>query len=225
VAQAESQDPNALTLFCMLGKGGVFCGMQSPKDCNGFYPGGSKHVAIHTPDTISRAGAKIVEALHYLRLHREPPPERAHWLELGASPGGMTSELLDRGYRVTAIDPAPLDPRLNDRLGLRFFLADASTFEPPSKLPVDAMLCDMNGPPEKSLADVIRLSSYCAPKALVVFTLKLPRVESVDEALRLFDAIVAQAEKGGLHLFAQTHLTYNRQELTLFFEVVRDAVP
>ncbi len=219
VSNVEEQDPNVPTLFCMVGRSGLFCGMQSPKDCNGFYPGGSKHVAINTPDTISRAGAKIVEALHYLRLYREPPAPRAHWMELGASPGGMTSELLDRDYRVTAIDPAPLDPRLKDRPGLRFFMESAATFEPPSKLPVEAMLCDMNGPPEASLANVIRLSAYAEPGALVIFTLKLPRVESVDEANGLFAATVAQAEAGGLHLFAQTHLTYNRQELTMFFEV------
>jgi hypothetical protein len=34
----------------------------------------------------------------------------------------------------------------------------------------------------------------------------------------LFREIVAMARSAGLRLFAQTHLTYNRHEFTLFLE-------
>jgi 23S rRNA (cytidine2498-2'-O)-methyltransferase len=104
------------------GKEGLFCGMQSPRASNGLYAGGSKYIDQDAPDTISRAGAKIAEALHYLLLYRPPLAEGSHWLELGACPGGMTSELLARGQRVTAIDRAPLDKRLDGRPGLKFVL-------------------------------------------------------------------------------------------------------
>ncbi len=217
-ATVEVQDPTVETLFCLVGKEGLFCGMQSPRACNGLHPGGSKYIDQDAPDTISRAGAKIAEALHYLLLHRPPLPRGAHWLELGACPGGMTSELLAREQRVTAIDRAALDKRLAGRPGLKFVLADVAAFVPRPGTTYDALLDDMNGPPEESISQVIRLARYLKKGGLVVFTLKVPRIETVELPCDLFDEIVAQAEAGGLRLFAQTHLTYNRHEFTLFFE-------
>jgi 23S rRNA (cytidine2498-2'-O)-methyltransferase len=217
-AQVEEQDPSLPSLFCLVGREGLFCGMQSPRRCNGLYAGGSKYIDQDSPDTISRAGAKIAEALHYLLLHRPALPAGSHWVELGACPGGMTSELLARGQRVTAIDRAPLDRRLDGRPGLKFVHADVATFQPPERVIYDAVLSDMNGPPDESMAQVMRLSRHLQPGGLVVFTLKLPKVESLEEPCALFRRIVAQAARAGLRLFAQTHLTYNRHEFTLFFE-------
>lgn len=216
--RVEDQDPEAATLFAFVGKEGLYAGMQSPRLSNGFFPGGSRYLAQDEPETISRAGAKIAEALHYLRLHRPVPPPGAHWLELGACPGGMTSELLARGQRVTAIDRAPLDPRLDGRAGLTFVLGDATRFSPPAAERYDALLCDMNGPAAGSIVAVARLSAFVRDGGLVVFTLKLPRVESVSEPLELLARTVATARRAGLRLFAKTHLTYNRHEFTLFFE-------
>jgi hypothetical protein len=214
----EEQQPERETLFCLVGKEGLFCGLQSPRACNGLYPGGSKYIDQDAPDVISRAGAKIAEALHYLLLHRPPLATGSHWIELGACPGGMTSELLARDQRVTAIDRAPLDRRLDGRPGLKFFLADVGTFEPRPGTSYEAMLNDMNGPPEESMAHVIRLSRFLKPGGLVVFTLKVPRIEEVSGPCALFREIVAMARSAGLRLFAQTHLTYNRHEFTLFLE-------
>jgi len=214
----EEQAATAETLFCLVGKEGLFCGMQSPRACNGLYPGGSKFIDQDSPDTISRAGAKIAEALHYLMLYRPPLAKGSHWLELGACPGGMSSELLAREQRVTAIDRAPLDKRLEGRPGLRFFLEDVAVFQPRSGMTFDALLCDMNGPPEESIEQVIRLSRSLKPGGLVVFTLKVPRIENVEEPNELFRLMVSMTKAAGLKLITQTHLTYNRHEFTLFFE-------
>lgn len=219
-AAVEEQDPGAETLFCLVGKEGLFCGMQSPRACNGLYPGGSKYIDQDSPDTISRAGAKIAEALHYLLLYRPPLAEGTRWLELGACPGGMTSELLARGQRVTAIDRAALDKRLEGRPGLKFILDDVAAFQPRAGTTYDALLNDMNGPPEESIEQVCRLGRFLRKGGLVVFTLKLPRVETVEEPCMLFRQVVSMAAAAGLRLFAQTHLTYNRHEFTLFFEAV-----
>ena len=56
----------------------------------------------------------------------------------------------------------------------------------------------------------------------MIFTLKLPRVETLELPCALFNKIVQMAAKANLRLFAQTHLTYNRHEFTLFLEKVRD---
>jgi len=216
--EAEAQDPDAPTLFCLLGKEGLFCGIQSPRLSNGFHPGGTRFIGRNPAETISRAGAKIAEALHYLRLHRPPPPEQAHWLELGASPGGMTSELLARGYRVTAVDRAPLHPSLAHTPSLRFVCGDAATFQPQPDARYDAILSDMNGAAQDSIKSVLNLTRHLKPGGLVIFTLKTAGAGTLGDIDRLCASVTALAATGGLRLFAQTHLTYNRREFTLFFE-------
>lgn len=220
VHDVEEQKAERETLFCLVGKEGLYAGMQSPRRSNGLFAGGSKFMDQNSPDTISRAGAKIAEALHYLRMHQPPLPAGSHWLELGACPGGMTSELLVRKQRVTAIDKAPLDPRLAGRPGLRFVHADVAEFQPEQGCLYDALLNDMNGPPDESMDHVKRLAKWLKPGGLVVFTLKLPKVESVDAPCTLMDRIVKKAQGAKLTLFARTHLTYNRHEFTLFFRRV-----
>jgi 23S rRNA (cytidine2498-2'-O)-methyltransferase len=214
----EAQDGGRPTLFCLVGKEGLFCGMQSPRDSNGLYPGGTKYISQTSPDTISRAGAKIAEALHYLLMHRRAPKKGSHWLELGASPGGMTSELLGRGYRVTAIDRAPLDKRLDKVKDLNFALLDVAAFKPNASMRYDAILSDMNGDAREAIRQVSRLAKNLNPGGLVIFTLKTPGVTTFEEMNGLYQDAVATAAAAGLTLFAKTHLTYNRHELTLFFE-------
>ncbi|MGL4401455.1 MAG: SAM-dependent methyltransferase [Luteolibacter sp.] len=216
--EVEAQDGDLPTLFCLLGKEGLFCGMQSPKASNGLYPGGTKYISQNSPDTISRAGAKVAEALHYLLMHRQPLRKGSHWLELGASPGGMTSELLARGYQVTAIDRAPLDKRLDHQAHLVFALLDVAAFQPHPRMRYDAILSDMNGDPSESIRQVGRLSRNLNPGGLVVFTLKTTGISSFEEINALDQSAVESAARDGLELVARTHLTYNRQELTLFFE-------
>ena len=224
VREPEEQDPEAPTLFCLVGKEGLFCGLQSPRDANGFYPGGTKFISQDAETTISRAGAKIAEALHYIRLHRPAPPAGSRWLELGASPGGMSSELLARGYRVTAVDRAAMDPRLKGREGLEVIRADVDSYRPAGSECFDALLCDMNGDARASLRQVVRLAAHLEEGAPVVFTLKGAGAESPEELIALRRAASAYATASGLSPVACTHLTYNRSELTLFFERVRGDV-
>lgn len=214
----EEQAPDAATLFCLVGKEGLFCGLCSPREANGFYPGGTKYIRQSSTETISRAGAKVAEALHYVRLYRELPVPQGHWLELGASPGGITSELLDRGYRVTAVDRAALDQRLSKAPGLQFFMRDVREFRPAAGQHYDALLSDMNGDPVEASRQVIRLSASLKKGGLVIYTLKSTGVESFIEILGLYHQVRALMEAGGLKLVAKTHLTYNRHELTLFLE-------
>jgi hypothetical protein len=215
---ATAQDPQAPTLFCLVGAEGLFCGIHSPLAANGFHPGGSKFIRQNAPGTISRAGAKIAEALHHLQLHRPLPPAGSHWLELGASPGGMTAELLARSYQVTAVDRAPLDPRLANSPALLTLLADAATYEPPPATRYAALLSDMNGNARESIRHLARLSRHLQPGGIAIFTLKLPGVSTLADFAQLESAVTAIAARAGLSWISTTHLTYNRHEFTLFFE-------
>ncbi|WP_411826836.1 SAM-dependent methyltransferase [Luteolibacter sp. AS25] len=217
---AEEQDPDKASLFCFVGKGGLFCGMSTPREAGGLHPGGTKYISQNSEDTISRAGAKVAEALHYLAMFRAPLPKYASWLELGASPGGMTSELLKRNYSVTAIDRAALDVRLANHLDLKVIRDDVAAFIPPKGIRYDAILSDMNGPAKLAITNVTRLVDFLKPGGLVITTLKTTGASSVEEIDELEKDVLKLAKEGGLTLITKTHLTYNRQEFTLFFEKV-----
>ena len=215
---AEEQSPSKETLFCLIGKEGIYSGMSTPLAAGGLHPGGTKFISQNADDTVSRAGAKIAEGLHFLSMHRPLPPEGSHWLELGASPGGMTSELLKRGYEVSAIDRAPLDPRLTRNKNLTFLKEDVAEFVPPRGIRYDAILSDMNGPPRQAMENLARFKDFLNPGSLAVFTLKTTGAETIAGIETLEKDVLAIAETNGLSLIARTHLTYNRQEFTLFFE-------
>lgn len=212
---ADEQNPGKPTLFCLVGKQGLLAGIATPRDANGFHPGGTRFIRQNDPAAISRAGAKIAEALHYLALYCPLPGPSSHWLELGASPGGMTAELLTRGYRVTAVDRAPLDPRLHNHPQLRFLRADASEFDDAGAT-YDAILSDMNGPPKESLRLLLLRASSLRPGGLVIFTLKLAAISSLAELFPLETELGEMASQHELHRIARTHLTYNRNEFTWF---------
>jgi 23S rRNA (cytidine2498-2'-O)-methyltransferase len=97
LTEAGEQDPAVPALFCLVGRHGLYAGLASPRECNGFYPGGVRFLPKSTDKAISRAGAKVAEALHHGRLFGEPPGAGRALVGTGASPGGMTSELLARG--------------------------------------------------------------------------------------------------------------------------------
>lgn len=217
---AEEQDANKESLFCWVGKEGLFCGISTPRDAGGFHPGGTKYIAQNADDTVSRAGAKIAEGLHFLSMYRKLPWEGAHWLELGASPGGMTSELLMRGYQVSAIDRAPLDKRLANHQNLSFLKVDVAEFVPPRGIRYDAILSDMNGAPRQAIDLVTRLKDFINVGGLAVFTMKTTGAETISEIDALEKDVLEIAKKNGFSLIVKTHLTYNRNEFTLFFERV-----
>jgi len=218
IRDAEAQDSAAPTLFCLIGEEGLFCGMQTPLASNGFHPGGTKFIRQSGSGVISRAGAKVAEALHHLALYLSAPNAGSHWLELGASPGGMTMELLARSYRVTAVDRAPLDVRLNGASGLYAVCMDAALFRPQDSVLYDAILSDMNGDARDAIMQVARLSRNLRSGGLVIFTLKNHGTMGFAEINQLAAVVREKAAEAGLKRIAMTHLTYNRDEFTLFFQ-------
>ena len=119
---------------------------------------------------------------------------------------------------MTAIDRAPLDKRLDRQPGLHFALMDVAAFKPNASMSYDAILSDMNGDAREAIRQVARLSKNLNPGGLVVFTLKTAGITTFGEMNDLYQSAVDTAAAADLRLIAKTHLTYNRQELTLFFE-------
>jgi 23S rRNA C2498 (ribose-2'-O)-methylase RlmM len=127
------------------------------------------------------------------------------------------SRLAQRGYEVTAIDRAPLDPRLANHPKLSFIKDDTAAFIPPRGARYDAILCDLHGPGRQAIAHVTRLHDFLTPAGLVVFTLKTTGAETLPEIDALEKDVLTLAEMGVLHVIARTQLNYNRQEFTQFF--------
>lgn len=217
LADAGLQDPDEPALYCMVGKEGVFAGMASPREANGFYPGGVLYLPRDAEKHVSRAGSKIAEALHHAALYGRPPGAGSRWLELGASPGGMTMELLKRGCRVTAIDKAALDSRLEGVAGLRFFQQDVREFRVGEDDGFDALLCDMNGEPLDAFAQVLRLATGLKCGAWLFFTLKTMGRDSFASVMALHEEVLNRGEEAGLCHRATSHLGGNRREFTMLW--------
>ena len=148
----------------------------------------------------SRAYLKLWEAL--TRLGRHPGPGET-CLDLGASPGGWTWALARLGARVTAVDKAPLDPRVAAMPGVAVRLESAFGLEPRNEPPVDWLFSDVICYPARLLALVQRWIAAGAARNLVC-TVKF-QGETDHEVAAAFAAIP------GAVLF---HGAHNKHELT-----------
>jgi 23S rRNA (cytidine2498-2'-O)-methyltransferase len=148
----------------------------------------------------SRAYLKLWEAL--VRFGRWPGAgERC--LDLGASPGGWTWVLAGLGAAVTAVDKAPLDPRVAAIPGVTERVDSAFGMVPE---PVDWLFSDVIAYPDRLLALVQRWIEAGAVQHIVC-TIKFQGPTDHDSA-EAFAAI-----PGGRVI----HLFHNKHELTFLW--------
>ncbi|MFC5700041.1 SAM-dependent methyltransferase [Cohnella faecalis] len=146
----------------------LYTGCSAPKDNLSDWPGGAVRFR-REEGLISRAAFKLLEAEQAFRL---PLDKFTNALDLGAAPGGWTSVLLERGLKVTAVDPAQLDPALEDHPMLRHIQKNASeiSFSPGT---FDLLVCDMSWDPYNTCRLVSELASSMTAGASGIITLKL----------------------------------------------------
>ncbi len=161
----------------------------------------------------SRSTLKLEEAFLFF-LGEDPkslqPGMRA--VDLGASPGGWTWQLVKRSIRVTAVDNGPMDWELMDSGIVEHLRADGFRFLPPR--PVDWLVCDMVEQPARIAALVGRWlgEGHCRQ---AIFNLKLPmkkRYEEVKRCREIIEAALDQAEVPFRLAFKQ--LYHDREEVT-----------
>ena len=109
-------------------------------ECSSPFPGGIIEFEADRDGPPSRAYLKLWEALVQLRRW---PRRGEKCLDAGASPGGWTWTLARLGAEVTAIDRAPLEPRVAAMPGVCFIKHDAFTLRPGDIGPVDWLFCDV----------------------------------------------------------------------------------
>ena len=151
----------------------------------------------------SRAYLKLWEAL--TRTGQWPMPGET-CLDLGASPGGWTWAAAQLGAQVTAIDKAPLDPRVAGLPNVAFRAGSAWALEAE---PVDWLLSDVIAYPDRLLPLVRR---WIGTATHIVCTIKL-QGDTDHDAAAAFAAI-----SGGQVI----HLFHNKHELTFVWH--RDRV-
>jgi len=161
----------------------------------------------------SRSTLKLAEAiLEFLgqdeQARRLRPGMTA--VDLGASPGGWTYQLVRRGLHVTAVDNGALDPALLETGQVRHWRTDGFGFRP--EQPVDWMVCDMVESPAK----VARLAArwiaegWCRES---IFNLKLPMKRRWDEVLRLRD-LIEEELRGKPAALRMKQLYHDREEVS-----------
>ncbi|MBK4996759.1 23S rRNA (cytidine(2498)-2'-O)-methyltransferase RlmM [Pseudomonas sp. S37] len=163
----------------------------------------------------SRSTLKLEEAWHQF-IPREQWEQRLGddmtGVDLGASPGGWTYQLVRRGMLVTAIDNGPMAESLMDTGLVQHLMADGFTWQP--KQPVDWMVCDIVEKPARttSLIETWLGEGLCRE---AVVNLKLPMKQRYAEVRRLLDRMEATFKARKIRVsIACKQLYHDREEVT-----------
>ncbi len=209
---AASFDRNKpfVVISVVVGPNEAWMGLSAADDNLSPWNGGQHHLAKRE-DQISRAEFKLSEALEAFHLR---PKKGQRVLDLGAAPGGWSRIFAERGLKVTAVDPAQLDPRLK---GVEHQRMTAQKYLKTTTAPYHWLLNDMKMDAVESAKLTVEFFPRLARSANVLMTLKLPEGDSAPEKL-------AQALKE-LHVAYQIlqvkQLFHNRNEVTVWMEPLR----
>lgn len=159
----------------------------------------------------SRSTLKLAEAFMELVGGRRFEPGTTA-VDLGASPGGWTWQLVQRGFMVTAVDNGPMDAALLESGQVRHRRDDGFHFRPPE--PVDWMVCDMVESPSRIARLVARWigEGWCRE---TIFNLKLPMKKRWEEAQRC-RGILDEALGGSGYFLRMKQLYHDREEITAY---------
>lgn len=162
----------------------------------------------------SRSTLKLAEALLEMLSEQEReqlrPGRRA--VDLGASPGGWTWQLTQRGMKVTAVDNGPMDAALMESGLVEHLRADGFTFRP--RHPVDWLVCDMVDKPARVVDLVARWFERGDCRA-ALFNLKLPMKRRFDEvhlSRNVLESRLGRLE--GTWRVRMRQLYHDREEIT-----------
>jgi len=163
----------------------------------------------------SRSTLKLEEAWHHFIPRDEWDARLSNdmtGVDLGASPGGWTYQLVRRGMLVTAIDNGPMAESLMDTGLVQHLMADGFTWQP--KQTVDWMVCDIVEKPARtaSLIETWLGEGLCRE---AVVNLKLPMKQRHAEVRRLLERMEAgfKARKVRVSI-ACKQLYHDREEVT-----------
>ncbi|MBW5448170.1 SAM-dependent methyltransferase [Cohnella sp. CFH 77786] len=181
-------------------------GCSEPRDNLSDWPGGAVRFR-REEGLLSRAAFKLLEAERAFKL---PLDRFTNALDLGAAPGGWTSVLLERGLKVTAVDPADMDPSLKGHPRLTHLKRNAADLSfPPGTF--DLLVCDMSWDPHRTSRLVTALAPALSAGGSGIITLKLMYRKPFQTLRELTEAY---AERFEIRKVKQ--LFHNREEVTMW---------
>ncbi|MFK7695338.1 SAM-dependent methyltransferase [Paenibacillus sp. HJGM_3] len=184
----------------------AYVGLSAPSDNLSDWAGGAVRFQ-REEDQISRAKFKLLEAEQEFGLDLAA---FSNGLDIGAAPGGWTSLLLERGLRVTAIDPGDMHPSLVKHPKLTIYRRNARDVQfPPQSF--DLLVCDMSWSPLQMAKLLIPLLDALRTGGTAIVTLKLMHgkpFQTVKDTSRTLAPY--------LELVRAKQLFHNRDEVTLF---------
>lgn len=183
-------------------------------------PGNSSNWPMGIPrlkmprDAPSRSTLKLAEALLEMLSEQERaqlrPGRRA--VDLGASPGGWTWQLVQRGMKVTAVDNGPMDDALMASGLVEHLRTDGFTFRP--RHPVDWLVCDVVDKPAR-VVDLVARWFERGDCRSALFNLKLPMKRRFDETQLARNVLDGRLSRlGGRWRISMRQLYHDREEIT-----------
>lgn len=199
-----------VSLLCTFDR--AYAGISLAADNLSDWPGGMRHFA-HTPDEVSRAEFKLLEALEVFSLSL---PSQGSALDLGAAPGGWTRLLLEAGLHVVAVDPARLDPRLFRYPHLEIYRGYAENYLEDAlnrRKEFDVIANDMRMDAREAARILVQAAPCLQPDGIIISTLKLPHAtEEIDPLKNLNEALSLLSRH--YQVVQARQLFHNRQEVT-----------
>ncbi len=206
------KDPEVVVSILALQEN-VLLGVSDVRSALSSWSGGEMRLR-HDPQQISRAEAKLEEALEVFGLE---VTSGCQALDLGAAPGGWTKVLLGKGAEVTAVDPAVLDDRLDGRRGLSVYPSTAQDFIRQFKrgreVLFDLAVNDMRVDAIESAELMREVARVLKPQAECLITLKLVKTGAAETFRTIEKAKAILDEQYVLKCVRQ--LFYNRHEVSV----------
>lgn len=191
----------------------VFLGFADAEN-SAMWPGGVPRLKFPR-QAPSRSTLKLEEAWHHF-IPRDQWDQRLApgmtAVDLGASPGGWTWQLVNREIEVMAVDNGPMNEALLETGLVGHYRADGFAFRP--KRSVDWMVCDIVEKPAKNAALLETWIGEGLCREAVV-NLKLPMKQRYTEVKRLLERIAdGLAERGVKANIGCKQLYHDREEVT-----------
>ena len=157
---------------------------------------------------ISRSEYKLLEAVNTFNIDLNKCYKA---IDAGAAPGGWSKLLANHNIKVSAIDPANLDKRLDNNKNIKHYQETIQQFiNSNNDTNYDLLVNDMKMDPRKSIELISRLKNNLEINGLVIITFKLGERYN----LRYLDSLL-EIFKKEFNILHVRQLFHNRNELTV----------
>lgn len=205
-AEFTVQDP-AWVVSVYADEEALYAGVSRPEENLSSWNGGM--IRFRKEDgQISRAKFKLMEAEKEFAI---PFYSFKNAVDIGASPGGWTSFLLECGLKVTAVDPALMHESLRNYPGLKILRKNAGEVKFREN-EFDLLVCDMSWSPKLMAKLVTGLLHSLTPGGTAIVTVKLMH----KKPLAMIKEIIAMFEGERMQIQRAKQLFHNRDEITLY---------